>query len=181
MKKTTLQTIGLLGGLAAIVAAAPRLWTIQLPGATQVDGGLPVGASMPAIDGSGWINGPGPSIDDVQGKVVVVHAWSLGCPHCTKQMPELVALHEQCVGKDVVFVGMTGDRPEHRQALARHLAELNVTWPNVYAARESMQAFDVKAIPRYWVIDRQGIVVWNRATKGQTMAEAIEAALAARW
>ncbi|MBC8290040.1 MAG: TlpA family protein disulfide reductase [Planctomycetes bacterium] len=174
MSKTSLQTFGLFLGLAAIVGAAPFLWTL---GGGAKDPGLKVGQSLPKLAGIGTLNGPLPSADELKGKVVVINCWATWCPKCHTGMPDLVKLHEKYGEKGVVFVGLTGEEEDALEDINDFLEEYGVQWPNAYGAIDSSLALKAQYIPRYWVFDRSGKVIWNVASRGD-MGEAIEEALA---
>ncbi len=176
-QKTTIQTFGLFLALAAIVAVMPFVWSVSQPRGNS-RAGLEVGATMPSIKGVGWINGPGPQADEFKGKVVVLNAWADFCPNCHQGMPTLVAAYDRFHGSDVVFIGLTHDDESKLDAINSYIRKYNVEWPNAYGAIDSLIAFKAQYIPGYWVIGRDGKVVWNKGSDG-TMESAIEDALKA--
>lgn len=179
MSKTTLQTIGLFIGLALIVAVAPLLWKVGTLDESRA--GLKIGQPIPEITGvEGWENGDGPTADDLQGKVVFVNAWFLNCPYCHEGMPNLVKLYDEYHDKGVVFVGMTSDDKESVKNVRMFLDKYKVEWPNAYGATEALLKFEAEYFPGYWLIGRDGKVVWNKALQGRVpIGDAIEKALAA--
>ena len=129
MSRTTLQTIGFFAGLACIVLVAPLLW--QVGEIDQSRSGLEIGQSMPPLAGvEGWLNGNGPTQDELQGKVVFVNGWFLNCPYCHKGMPDLVDVYNEYHDKGVVFVGMTFDTGEDVKNVERFLEKYKVACPN---------------------------------------------------
>ena len=174
MSKTSLQTFGLFLGLAAIVAAAPFLWTI---GGSVKNPGLAVGQSLPKLEGLGTVNGPLPSAGELKGKVVVVNCWATWCPKCHTGMPDLVKLHKKYGEKGVLIIGLTAEDEDALDDINGFMKKYGIEWPNAYGAIDSSLALKAEYIPRYWVIDRTGKVVWNVASSGE-MGEAIEEALA---
>ena len=180
MSKTTLQTMGLLIGLACIVVAAPLLWKIDT--LDQSRAGLQLGQTIPPITGvEGWLNGDGPTPDELQGKVVFVNGWFLNCPYCHEGMPSLVKIYDEYHSKGVIFVGMTSDDSESVKNVEKFLDKYKVEWPNAYGAANALMAFDAEYFPGYWLIGRDGKVVWNKALQGRvTIQTAIEQALAAK-
>ncbi len=190
-KKTALQTFGLFLALAGIVAVMPFLWSFsaQFQGSSRgsASAGLEVGAPLPELNGVGWLNGDGPKSADLKGKVVVVHAFADFCPKCHKGMPDLVDLQHKYKEKGVVFVGITVDGHERQEpdsqaeqvaALKRYLAKYGADWPIAYGAVDTMIAFKAEYIPGYWVIGRDGKVVYNKGSD-TPIEEAIDEALAA--
>lgn len=49
------------------------------------------------------------SIKDLEGKVVVLNFWFIGCPPCRKEIPSLNKLKKKFIGKNVVFFSITDD------------------------------------------------------------------------
>lgn len=180
MSKTSLQTMGLFLALAALVATVPFMWSHKGGSGRDANrAGLAVGETMPVVSGDGWVNGDGPTGDELAGKVVVVNAWRVNCPWCHKGMPELVQLHEKYKGRGVVFIGMTTHQTSEREAVEDFVKRYGSTWPNAYGAMDSMMAFKAEYIPGYWVVDRSGKVIWNKALAAEeSIDDAIERALA---
>ena len=184
--KTATQTFGLLLALAAIVAAAPFLWTIGLPQPDERSGIGP-GDAMPELVAQGWLNGDPLTRADLQGKVVVVHSWFLTCPYCHKGMPQLAEVQRHFAdNKDVVFIGLTTDDETDLENVRRFLTKYEVTWPNAYGATETifgtgpeLTGFRNEYFPGYWVIGRDGKVTWNKSLGGlASLQSAVEQALA---
>jgi len=180
MSKTKLQTIFLLVGLALIVAAAPLLWKVGAP--DQSRAGLQLGLTIPPItEVEGWLNGDGPKPADLYGKVIFVNGWFLNCPYCHEGMPKLVKIYDEYHSKGVVFVGMTSDDSESVKNVEKFLDKYKVAWPNAYGAANALIAFDAEYFPGYWLIGRDGKVVWNKALERRVpIRTAIEQALAAK-
>jgi thiol-disulfide isomerase/thioredoxin len=191
MSKTTLQTFGLFLALAAVVASVPLMRSFQ-EGSDSSEShaaGLEVGAVLPPIHGTGWINGSAEDSEHWKGKVIVVHAWANFCPKCHEGMPDLVELHEQFKAKDVVFVGVTTDANDRIDAdqqaselagIQKYISKYHATWPMAYGAIDTLIALKAEYIPGYWVIGRDGKVLWNRGASGkESMRQAIERALEA--
>jgi thiol-disulfide isomerase/thioredoxin len=179
MSKTSLQTIGLFVALACIVVGAPFLW--KLGAIDESRAGLKLGQPMPPLTGvEGWLNGDAPNSDDLKGKVVFVNAWFLDCPICHKRTPDLVEIYNKYRDQGVVFVGMTFDDAEQVKNVQRFLDKYKVKWPNAYGAKETLLSFEAQYFPGYWLIGRDGKVVWNKSLQGKVPIDsAIEEALAA--
>lgn len=168
--KTSTQTIGLLLALAVIVAAAPFLWSIGLH-APDAHAGIGPGEPMPELAAQGWLNGDPLTRDALQGKVIVVDSWFLTCPVCHRSMPELVQIQREFADNpDVVFIGLTTDDKSDLENICRFLAKYEVTWPNAYGAAATifgtgpeLTGFKSEYFPGYWVIGRDGKVVWNKS------------------
>lgn len=175
--KTTTQTFGLFLALALIAASGPFLWSWQ---AGQRRGGLEVGQPMPAIAGVEWVGDVAPTSAELDGKVVFVNAWFLACRYCHEGMPKLVELHDKYRDRgDVVFIGLADEPPTEtsRKNVELFLKSKGVEWPNAFNAGGFVtEQFKTQYYPGYWIIGRDGKVVWNKDST-EDMAAALERAV----
>lgn len=162
----------LLVGLAAI---AFTLMFRQAMNADPVPSKL-IHKAAPPIKVEGWLNGPGPTKDELLGKVIVVDAWAFWCGPCLAAAPELIALEKKYHDRGVVFIGLTSMGGEHLEKSRRFLERAGITWPNGYGAVETLEALHADYIPQMWVIDRQNRIVWDESSK-QSIEAAIDRAL----
>ncbi len=103
--------------------------------------------------------------------MVVVNSWFLTCPVCHRNMPELVSIQQEFADNpNVTFIGLTTDDATDLENVRRFLAKYEVTWPNAYGAAETifgtgpeLTGFKTEYFPGYWVIGRDGNVVWNKS------------------
>ncbi|HEY6560289.1 MAG TPA: TlpA disulfide reductase family protein [Polyangiaceae bacterium] len=103
------------------------------------------------------------SLDDLQGKAVILDFWASWCRPCREQMGILDGMAERLRGQGVVIVGVnTGDgRPD---ALA-FLRGRPVTYTSVFdATRQVTQAYDVDVLPTLVLIDRAGRIAAVRSS-----------------
>jgi thiol-disulfide isomerase/thioredoxin len=100
--------------------------------------------------------------DQLTGVVVVMNFWYAGCAPCRAEAPDLVAVNNMFVGKNVQFVGVNvRDTAETARAFDRNFS---VTWPSIIDAQSgsAVLAFTgvvtPQAVPTTLVIDKQGRV-----------------------
>ena len=145
----------LLAGTASIGFA---LWLKQ--SLEPVPGSSPrSGTPFPALEVEGWLNGPGPTADELKGKVLVVDAWAFGCMPCRMAAPGLIELERKYRDRGVVFLGLTSDGKESLAQSKRFLTETGVPWPNGYGADRPLNTLESDSIPRVWVVGRDGRIV----------------------
>ena len=156
-----------------VLCAGESVLASEIP-VVEVHADQTIGA-IPRIHGT--VNGPLPSAGELKGKVVVVNCWATWCPKCHTGMPDLVKLHKKYGEKGVLFIGLTAEDEDALDDINGFMKKYGIEWPNAYGAIDSSLALKAEYIPRYWVIDRTGKVVWNVASSGE-MGEAIEEALA---
>jgi thiol-disulfide isomerase/thioredoxin len=138
----------------------------------------------------GWLNGEPLTRNTLKGRIVVVNSWFLTCPVCHRNMPDLVSIQQEFADNpNVVFIGLTTDDASDLENVRRFLAKYEVTWPNAYGAAETifgtgpeLTGFKAKHFPGYWVIGRDGKVIWNKSMgRGMSaLREAIQKALTDR-
>jgi len=122
-------------------------------------GALPLGASGPAIE-----------LHALRGKVVYVDFWASWCVPCRLSMPRLDALHRKHSARGFIVVGVNKDA-----ALAdaeRFLKRVPVGFLLAQDGDDALaKAFDVKAMPSGYLIDRRGVVRRvHRGFTGETAA-----------
>jgi thiol-disulfide isomerase/thioredoxin len=111
---------------------------------------------------------------DWQGKVVVVEFWSINCPICMGEMPNMVKLYGKFHDKGLEIVGVNLDPDPVAVGLA--LKEKQVTWTTLLPSRSQSdiaEKWGIMPIPRIFVIDRKG-VIRHLDLKGEELASAVE-------
>ena len=97
------------------------------------------------------------TLEDLEGKVVLLDFWATWCGPCVQATPGLKALHNKYKDRPFVIVGVSLD---HEQAAWRsYIAANKMEWPQ-YLDRNGAIArlFQVRPIPTYVLIDHEGIV-----------------------
>lgn len=118
------------------------------------------GAAAPAFAVK-TIDGKQISMDDLRGKVVVLHLWFIGCPACYRQEAILNEARAKIEDKDVVFLAATADPARDVRSYVRSRPSLLV---NAADAKSVIDLFTVSTFPRSMVISREGKIVYWRTT-----------------
>lgn len=118
---------------------------------------------------SQWFNTNRPlRLDDLRGKVVILHAFQMLCPACVSHgVPQAERLHRLLEGDDAVVVGLHTVFEHHEAmlpvSLEAFLHEYNITHPvGVDVAMTgnsipvSMQTYGFQGTPSLLLIDRYG-------------------------
>jgi thiol-disulfide isomerase/thioredoxin/tetratricopeptide (TPR) repeat protein len=156
------------GGLSALISEQRRELGVPTPdGDEAADLSLPSRSSVGAD--SGLVGEPAPrlayekltggleSLDDFQGRVVVLDFWASWCAPCRQALPMMESLARAFDGEGVVFVALSVDDSmedarsfwqDTRTAMRVGLAEAGVA-----------EAYRVGSIPVTFVISRDGTVV----------------------
>ncbi len=109
------------------------------------------------------IDGKSHSLEQYNGKPILVTFWATDCTGCIQEMPDLIALHKQYTSKGLVMidVAMAHDSPEHIKAMRdeRQLPFI-ITWDS---NNEIAQAFDnVRVTPTHFLIDPNGEITMRK-------------------
>lgn len=132
------------------------------------------GDRAPEVTAEEWINTDGPvSLRDLRGSIVVVEFWATWCPPCRQSIPELNRMHSQYEDDGVVFVSLT-DEDRRDAGIDRFMEEMEMDYI-VGTGSSSGREYGVTGIPHAFVIDRQGVVLWNGHPLGELESALVDA------
>ncbi len=97
------------------------------------------------------------SLEDLRGNVLYVDFWASWCQPCRAEMPSSRELIEQYQGEAVTFVFISLDKDE--DAWRKAMAVENLEGVHLYSpgfGSETAEAYNVQAIPNYFIIDPAG-------------------------
>jgi thiol-disulfide isomerase/thioredoxin len=128
------------------------------------------------------INGEEVSLSDFRDKVVYLDFWASWCGPCMREVPYAKELKKRFEGEnDLVFLYVSVDEDE--QAWRRTVEEREIQGVHVRVhgmSHEIAQAYNVRGVPSFFIIDRNGIIHDNNPSRpsGQTIDQELLAALA---
>jgi cytochrome c biogenesis protein CcmG, thiol:disulfide interchange protein DsbE len=93
----------------------------------------------------------------LKGSVVYVDFWASWCVPCRVSMPALDAMYRRNRSRGFAVVGVNKDLTS--ADAQRFLKRVSVSFPLLHDAQDAAaRAFDVKAMPSGYLLDRKGIV-----------------------
>lgn len=101
------------------------------------------------LEGKTW------SLKKLRGKIVILNFWFTSCAPCIKEIPELNKLVDEYKNKNVVFLGLTYNTPQHVENFLKKRAFNYIQLPN---AGEINNKYSIFYFPTSFVIDKNGII-----------------------
>ncbi|MEP3836001.1 MAG: TlpA disulfide reductase family protein [Algibacter sp.] len=107
------------------------------------------------------------SLDDLKGKYVYIDLWATWCGPCKAEIPALKRVEKAYHGKNIAFVSISLDSPKAYDKWKAMVKEKELTGVQLYAKGDQKFArdFKVNTIPRFILIDPNGIVVNDNAPR----------------
>ncbi len=97
------------------------------------------------------------SLDDMNGKVVLLDFWATWCGPCRESLPEIQRIAQRFADQPLVVLSISSDKDE--AAWKNFIRQNNMTWTQYRDADGALgRAFGVNAIPHYFSIDTDGVL-----------------------
>lgn len=155
-------------------AAEPEAADAPAPEPEPADVPENLGPRMDLVEIDGWLNTDATSIDDFNGKVVLVEMWTFGCHNCKARIPYNQSYYEEFGGDDFEIVGVHA--PEFSfeadvDNIKNAIVDLGVTWPVALDTNKknfrSWQPGSTNFWPRTFVIDQNGDIRYDHIGEGK--------------
>jgi peroxiredoxin len=107
------------------------------------------------------------SLKDFRGKVVYLDIWATWCGPCLMEIPAALKLHEEMKGKDIVFLSVSVDNDEKawkKMVKSKKLPGVQLISTGGFQS-EIAKLYNVKGIPSYFIIGKDGLIVDNDAER----------------
>lgn len=117
---------------------------------------------LPSLDGAvTWVNGSQPQPEDLAGKVVLIHFWSISCYICHEVVEEVNSLREEYLAKGIVVLAVHQPRSEAEldiEAVTKDLhEEMKLTQPCAIDSNHAIVSrFENQYVPGYYVFSKVG-------------------------
>ncbi len=98
------------------------------------------------------------SIDDLRGRIVVVHFWSTAVPQSIEEVKGLAYLNHKYKDRGFALIGVAMDHSQRRLNDAEEA--IGVTWPmRLDEDRQTIEEWGVTALPTNVLIDQNGVIL----------------------
>jgi len=99
---------------------------------------------------------------DLQGSWTLLSFWSMSCPPCLKEMPDLDQFNEDWSGPELSIKTVNEDTADMSETIRQFLADNDIQLAVYYDVNGEMKnAFDVHEFPRHFLISPKGEIVWT--------------------
>lgn len=108
------------------------------------------------------LSGNRQTLEQYEGKILVLHFWASWCPFCRGEIPKLTTLHEQWVSKGVAVLTVSLD--EDRAQLEQFVQQATLPYPVVadsQAPTSLGRRYDVSGIPVTYILGRDGRIIFR--------------------
>ncbi|MGZ8377483.1 MAG: TlpA disulfide reductase family protein [Gemmatirosa sp.] len=145
--------------LGVIAALALGLW-----GATQLLSDelyhVEVGNDAPRFQAVTLDTPPQPrTLDDYEGRVVLLNVWATWCPPCREEMPSMQALHRDFASRGFKVVAVSIDEAGAEQKVRDFVKEFGLTFEVLHDPAGAIQKlYATTGVPENFVIGADGTV-----------------------
>jgi len=105
------------------------------------------------------LNGKTISLDQFQGKNVLLNIWASYCPACVHEMPMLDEVAQD--HENLIVIGINAG--EHQNTVRSFMDQTHISYPvAVDATGEVALNYQAIRLPATWLINDQGRVIWKK-------------------
>lgn len=126
--------------------------------------------TAPSIDGEMI------SLNDIKGKATIVEFWASWCGPCRRENPNIVRVYEKYKDKGLEIIGVSLDRPGHKERWQKAIEDDNLNWHHVgslqYFNDPVARMYNINSIPASFILDEEGKIVAKKL-RGKALEEQI--------
>ena len=130
---------------------------------------LRLGTPLPSLDGAAaWINGGEPADEELAGKPLLVHFWSISCYICHNVAAEVARWQAEYAPQGLAVIAVHQPRGPEELDVAKVTQDaqgpMGITWPCAIDNEHAIVgAFQNEFVPAYYVFDREHKLVHRQA------------------
>jgi len=132
------------------------------------------GPRMDLVELDGWLNTEATSIDDFNGRVLLVEMWTFGCHNCKARIPHNQSYYEEFKGDDFEIIGVHAPEFSYEAEVPNIIAaaaDLGVDWPIALDTNKknfrAWQEGRTNYWPRTYIVDQNGDIRYDHIGEGR--------------
>lgn len=117
-------------------------------------------AEMPELKGvTEWVNGE-VTKDELKGKIVLVHFWSISCGLCKESLPDLNKIREEIPELTLVGIHMPrSEKDTNIDEVKANITKYELKHPQAIDNEHNIvDAFENEYVPAFYLFDSQGVL-----------------------
>jgi thiol-disulfide isomerase/thioredoxin len=103
-------------------------------------------------------------LSDFKGKYVLLDFWATWCGPCMKELPFIKKIRADFPPDKLAIIGISSD--VDYKYFSRIVKEKEMDWIQVFGDQSVSEIFGVSAIPRTFLIDKNGIIIFDGKKEG---------------
>ena len=134
------------------------------------------GGAAHELQGDYWFYTAKPlTLKQLEGRVILIDVWQITCESCREEIPSLTSFYDQYKDEGLIVIGHhIGNSSETRDLtrLQNEMVELKINYVVLQdVSQDNWYARDTLYVPRYYLIDRQGILRYRQLGPNTQMLE----------
>ena len=170
----------------ALAPSVVALGLVPMLAGCALTDGLDAGRPAPELAVDTWVLAPGGRAHDLaalRGRHVLLEFWSLACPHCRDEVPEIQRLHETYGPRGLVVVTVhvpLGNARVSPADVARYAKEAGITFAIGFDADgDTTVDYDYGYLPHAVLVTPDGRVAWSGSLSFFDVEDRVRAAVGA--
>lgn len=117
------------------------------------------------------------SLQELRGKVVLLDFWATWCGPCAMAMPIVQKLHDKYKGQPVAVYGVNCLERNPKSDPAGFMKGRGFTYPTLLKADRVAKAYQISAVPSFYLIAPDGRILMAHAGVSQNMQSQLESVI----
>ena len=106
------------------------------------------------------------SINEINGKIKIIHFWASWSSPCKYKNKRLVDLHQKLKTNDVEIISIALEKEGEKENWINSIKESNLDWQKHLSdfqhwESKAVMEFGINSIPRYFIVDENGFLIGN--------------------
>ncbi|AFU67719.1 thiol:disulfide interchange protein, TlpA_like family [Psychroflexus torquis ATCC 700755] len=140
---------------------------------------LAIGLKAPKFKGLRFKEKDSITLQDHNGKYVILDFWYKDCFPCIKAIASLNELRTKYSAKDLVILGLNPfDNKEKNKEKLNDFIEINkMSYPTIFVDHKVTKEYKVRAYPTFYIIDTKGKIVYSKVGHSEKNEKEIDSLL----